>query len=196
MPALTVSADVYSKIWAVRQPGEETEEQILRRLLNLGQAPLPAMPPAAEADGFIDATYGVHFAEGFEIFRTYKGRAYAARVKRGRWQLDADGRSYDSLNQLSQAVIDGNENAWMFWFTRGPGGGRQKIADLRDPTLVQRRPRRQPKPAGTAPRRPPTTAASQRPAPATMSRPVPAVEAPAAPQTQGGGMPWEPAKRH
>ena len=161
MYRLDVSADVFSKIWALREEGEETEDHILRRLLDCPKAPDVAVPGAGDADvpgavpgtlpppgtekdaaGFVDATYGLHFPEGFRISRVYKGRPYAARVHRGRWLLDSDGRTYDSFNRLSQAVIDGNENAWMFWRFPGPGGRLVKIAELRDPALVQKRPRR------------------------------------------------------
>ena len=167
---------------------------------------------------FIDATYGVRFADGDEIFRTYKGRPYAARVVHGRWLLDDDARPYDSLNQLSQAVIDGNENAWMFWFIRRPDGTGKRIAELRDPALVQKRPRRkrrrgwvaQPEatPPGEAPKEAPSPAALATPsvsqaafqaAPSrkppstpqstTPARPGPGVQ----PQTPGGGKAWEPA---
>ena len=156
MHRLNVSRDVLSGIRAHRQGGDETEDQVLRRLLNLLAA--PTMPEPGDETGsprfrpgFRDATYGILFPEGFEISRTYKGRPYAARVVRGRWRLDADGRAYDSLNQLSQAVIDGNENAWMFCFYQPPDGARRRIAELRDPALVQRRPRRKSRRPSPAP---------------------------------------------
>jgi len=175
MPNLNLSAAVFAEIWARRAAGEETEDRILRRILGM-PAEAPATPPSASAspDGFVDATYGVRFAEGFEISRLYKGRSYAARVRDGRWLLDADGRAYDSLNQLSQAVIDGNENAWMFWFYRTASGERRRIAGLRDPALVQKRPRRKrPRPVLSGPGAPPEPAARAGP-------PTPATK------------PWEP----
>ena len=169
----------------------------------------------------MDTTYGILFPEGFEISRTYKGRPYAARVVRGRWLLDVDGRVYDSLNQLSQAVIDGNENAWMFWFYQAPDGARRRIAELRDPALVRRRPRRKrrrhfsspapspaPVPAFAPP--PPTVTAKtaspakpRRRAPLADSAPPLAVpvgppgelaDRPASsrPRPSAGGMAWEP----
>ena len=94
---------------------------------------------------FIDTTYGIRFPEGFQISRTYKGRPFAARVVRGSWVLQGGNETagrFVSLNQLSQAVIDGNENAWMFWFYQTADRDFRRIAELRDPALVQRRPRR------------------------------------------------------
>ncbi len=222
MHRLNVSRDVLSGIRAHRQGSDETEDQVLRRLLNLPAA--PTMPePGDETGGprsrpgFRDATYGILFPEGFEISRTYKGRPFGAHVSGGRWLLDADGRLYDSFNQLSQAVIDGNENAWMFWFYQGPDGGRRRIAELRDPATVQKRPlrNRQREPAPhlhqaipkTLPETIPQTiskAARQEsisgngaaPTAPRTSRPSPPELAhPSPPVVQGGGMAWEPAPK-
>ena len=214
MHRLNVSRDVLSGIRARRQGGEETEDQVLRRLLDLPPAPTTPEPGHETGGpgfrpGFQDATYGIHFPEGFEISRTYKGRPFGARVSGGRWLLDADGRLYDSFNQLSQAVIDGNENAWMFWFYRGPDGGRRRIAELRDPAMVQKRPRRnrRPGPASPLPQALsqavpeaarqenilPNGAASAVP---RASRPSPpALAHPSPPGSQGGGMAWEPTPK-
>ena len=231
MHRFNVSAKVFSRLWALRRDGEQTEDQILRRVLD---CPPEAAASGARTDGlapgsdhgpdnvsggdFIDATYGVRFAEGDEIFRTYKGRPYSARVVRGRWLLDGDARPYDSLNQLSQAVIDGNENAWMFWFTRRPDGTEKRIAELRDPALVQKRPRRKRRRGwmaepeattpGEAPREAPSPAAlttpsvSQAAFQAAPSRKSPSLSTPPArpgpgaqPRTPGGGKAWEPAPK-
>lgn len=172
MDRLDVSLDVLGKIRGLCRKTGETEDQLLRRLLE--SFVRTHIADNAE-DGFTDATYAIHFPAGCEIFRTYKGRLFSARVVEGRWMLDFDGRSYDSLNQLSQGVIDGNENAWNFWFTRGPDGISQRIAELRDPALVQKRPRRR-------------TGAPKSP-PARLHHPAINRAASTAP-----GMPWEPRK--
>jgi len=236
MHRFNVSAEVFSKLWAWRRDGEQTEDQILRRLLDCppeataggartgGSAPGPHQGPHQGPDNvsggdFIDATYGIRFAEGDEIFRTYKGRPYSARVVGGRWLLDGDAgphaHPYDSLNQLSQAVIDGNENTWMFWFIRRPDGTGMRIAELRDPALVQKRPRRKrrrewvarpeaPSP-GEAPREFPSAATLVTPlATPSVSRAAfqaaPSRKPPSTPPSTtpgrpgpGGGKAWEPA---
>jgi len=171
MDRVDISQDVLVKIRELCRESGETEDQVLRRLLEIA----PPCPDNA-GNGFTDATYAIHFPEGFDIFRIYKGRLFSARVVRGRWMLDADGRSYDSLNQLSQGVIDGNENAWNFWFCQGPDGGSQRIAELRDPALVQKRPRRR----------------------RTVPHKIPPARLPHASMSQAAstapGMPWEPHK--
>ncbi len=206
MHRFDVSAEVFSKLWALRRDAEQTEDEILRRLLDgppgtaAGLASVSVSAPDDVSGGdFIDATYGVRFAEGDEIFRTYKGRRCSARVVRGRWLLDGGARSYDSLNQLSQAVIDGNENAWMFWFTRRPDGTEKRIAELRDPALVKKRPRRKRRrewvDEPVAVPVPEPEAVSRVAVKAEPSRKPPQPPSPTStpPAEPGGGRAWEPA---
>ena len=194
MDRLDLSRNVRARLSELSRPGGETEDRLLRRLLGLAgeDSGGGSATPKTGGSGFEDATYGILFPEDFEISRTYKGRPYAARVVRGRWWLDADGRAYDSLNLLSQAVIDGNENAWMFWFFQTPDGARRRIAELRDPALVQRRPRRKrrrhspssapaPMPATPPPVKAKTVSpAKPRPAP-SLADPAPTLGVPAGP---------------
>jgi len=210
MPKLIVSHEVVFKIRALRRNNEESEDWILARLLGT-DAGAPAKP-GTPAGGFYDATYGLLFPEGMEIFRVYKGRRYSARVTGERWVLDApgdaNGRAYASLNQLSQGVIDGNENAWMFWFCQGPDGAPQRIAELRDPAMVQKRPRRTRRapiagysPQARVPTFVPPAKSSPRPALAVPTSPSVAsgdlsdFPASAQPLPSVGGMPWEPATK-
>ena len=221
MDQLDLSRDVRARLSELSRRNGETEDRLLRRLLGLaGKDPGGgSVPPINAGSGFKDTTYAILFPEGFEISRTYKGRPYAARVVRGRWRLDADGRAYDSLNQLSQAVIDGNENAWMFWFYQAPDGDRRRIAELRDPAIVQRRPRRKSRrpspasaPAQVSATPPPVTAKTAFPAnprsrppladpapplgvPVGPPRELADVGASSRPRPSAGGMAWEPASK-
>ena len=136
MREISVSIDVYARIWALREPGEATEDQILKRVL-FSYSTAPALP---EQNGFIDSRYGVVFPEGFSITRVSKGRERRAEVKGGKWWLD--GVSYNSLNELSRAVTTSPENAWKSWYFLDEAGRRQLIDILRDQsTVVQRTPR-------------------------------------------------------
>jgi hypothetical protein len=205
MHRLAISDEVFLKLRSLRQSGGQSEDQILRNLLNVKSLQGAGNPDDSvlnrAPEGFEDATYGIIFAEGFKIFRTYKGRPYTARVCGGRWRLDGDRVSHDSLNQLSQAVIDGNENAWMFWFFKAPDGTPRRIAELRDPELVQKRPRKKRPPRRgkaaetqapvpvSAEVEPATPVLSTTPFPASP-RPQPAPQR--EPQPGRGGKPWEP----
>ena len=51
--------------------------------------------------GVYDARNGVHFPEGFEIFRNYKRREYKATARRGFWVREDTGERYSTLNRLN-----------------------------------------------------------------------------------------------
>ncbi|MBI2585871.1 MAG: hypothetical protein HYW28_08375 [Rhodospirillales bacterium] len=190
-PSLDVSPEVLERLRALGREGIRSADQVLRLLLGLPEAtPAGGASDAApkSEQAFEDTTYGVRFPEGFEIFRTYKGRPYRARAEGGRWRLDADGRAYDSLNQLSQAVIDGNENAWMFWLFRGPDGRPRRIAELRDPAQVQRRPRRRRASIIATPARSLSIPAQPEP----VASPTPVMSPAPMPTTTPAGMAWQP----
>lgn len=139
MREIKVSTDVFAKIWALRASGEDTEDQILKRVLS---NPAPSRhaktrlrnPP----EGFWDRRHGVHFPEGFEIFRIYKGQKFSAFARGGLWELP-DGRKLGSLNELSRTVISGIENAWANWNYRDEAGIARKVSELRNPSEVSKR---------------------------------------------------------
>ena len=99
MRSITVSTEVFAALWAARQPGEENEDDILRRLLGGKKPTKRKNGSAGDGTGFHDRRYDVRFPEGFEIFRTYLGKTYRARATGGSWLLLNDGRRYVSLNE-------------------------------------------------------------------------------------------------
>ena len=140
MRTISVSTDVFAKIWSLRQAGEETENAILRRKLGCSEASTEEeeiQPPRIL--GFYDRRFNVHFEEGFEVFRSYLGTDYKARATGGHWVLLDDGSSHGSLNELSRAIGANIENAWVNWFYLGPDGKRRAVSDLRDPSKITRR---------------------------------------------------------
>jgi len=54
--------------------------------------------------------------EGFEIFRTYKGKRIRAQARDGKWVVPETGDAYASLNLLSHAITGNNENTWRNWY--------------------------------------------------------------------------------
>src|SRR5690349_20279712 len=113
MRSIPISTDLYAAIWGARRPGEETEEEILRRILNV-PATQPTRPsaPSPTKVGFSDPRFGIELPEGFEIFRVYKGTEFRAKAVDGKWLLMNTGNMYPSLNQLSRATSGNVENAW------------------------------------------------------------------------------------
>jgi hypothetical protein len=198
MHQIMVSDEIMDRLRSLCLNGGQSKDYVLRSLLGCSSKATP------DGNGdFIDATYGIRFAEGMRIFRTYKGRPYSAQVSNGRWVLEGVAGTFNSFNQLSQAFIDGNENAWMFWFYQSPGGEHRRIAELRDPDQVQRRPRRNrakehTRKSAAPPPQPHHQILPQEAAPAPLA-PPPATGPLAAPGTTtiptrtGGSKPWEPA---
>jgi hypothetical protein len=134
--SVLVSTEVFAAVWANRLAGEETEEDILRRLLGLpsiGSSAQPANAVSPDAAGGVhDARNGIHFPEGFEIFRTYKRREYVAQARGGAWFRPDNGKSYPTLNQLNASIAAGAENVWNGnWKYRATDGAVRSIADLR-----------------------------------------------------------------
>nr|CAD6602918.1 hypothetical protein RTCK_01238 [Rhizobium sp. TCK] len=134
MREVLVSIDVYAAIWAARQPGEENEDQVLRRLLRVRQSE-PKVDNSVKGQlpkiGFRDARYEVEMPENFEIFRVYKGTEYRARAIDGEFELLNTRKRYASLNKLSRAVTGNIENAWRNWYFTGKDGNRYLIEGLR-----------------------------------------------------------------
>jgi hypothetical protein len=82
MRTISVSTNVFARIWACREEGEESEDAILDRLLPGKSDERDSLPPhsAPNIGGHTEPRYGVHFPGGFEIFRTYLGKEYRARA--------------------------------------------------------------------------------------------------------------------
>lgn len=129
MKTIGVSTAVFAAIWSIRQEGEETEDAILRRILKVDPSKAEAYQTAVL--GFRDERSGVDFPEGFEIFRTYKGREFRAKATHGRWLLINDSSTHSSLHKLSSAVVSGNENSWQNWKYRRHDGTDGLIDRLR-----------------------------------------------------------------
>ena len=135
---IVVSIDVFASLWASREPGEDSENAILERLLGLPKGPpLPASMVVAQRvaqsgpddGGIYNRMFDVHFPPGFEVFRTYKGKEYRAVVQAGRWVMGA--QTYQSLFALSVAIVDSQENPWMHWKYRDSQGRVATIINLR-----------------------------------------------------------------
>ena len=129
---IQISTDVYAAIWSARKAGENSEEEILRRVFNVAPAAVQATPSKPAKIGFSDPRFGIALPEGFEIFRTYKGTEYRAKAVDGKWLLLKTGASYPSLNQLSRAVSGNVENAWSNWYYVDNNGKRELVTKLRN----------------------------------------------------------------
>ena len=146
MRTIQVSMDTFAAIWADRRAGENSEDAIISRKFNVEAAPPDAQDAVSSADrrpspsgiGYYDRRFGVGFAEGFEIFRHYKGTDYSAKATSDAWLLMNTGDLYGSLNRLSKA-IGAHEDTWHGWRYRDEDGKVHPIRELRDESKITRR---------------------------------------------------------
>lgn len=138
MRSISVTTEVFSKIWSSRRSGEDTENDILSRLLNasVDYEPDQCRPEVKTAGrvkvlGFHDDRFDFHADEGFEIFRVYKGKSYLACASKCEWILGETGEAFRSLNELSSAIGALRENAWNGWLYRDAQGLSKPVGELR-----------------------------------------------------------------
>src|SRR5262249_49237105 len=116
---------------------ETSEDMILARHLNV---PTAKTLSTERPTGFRDVRYGVEVAEGFEIFRTFRGTDYRAKATGGKWLLMSTGDTRASLNELSRAIGANRANGSGHWVYSDAQGVRIAINTLRDESKsVQRR---------------------------------------------------------
>ena len=116
MRTITVSTDVFAAIWAQRQESEESEDAILRRLLDCptvdAQNKDSETRRGSGRNGVYDARNDVYFPQGLEVFRTYKGKHYSAFAEDGKWRRVDTGERFLTLNRLNASIVGGAENVW------------------------------------------------------------------------------------
>lgn len=145
MRDIQVSTDVFARIWSLRARSENTEDEILRRVLWQSCEPATSTSlntptrPITHGAGIYDRRFKVTFPEGFSIERTYLGRQYFAVVRNGAWTIEGVGTGYTRLNELSNAIGTKTENAWANWFYRDETGQRYPASNLRDPETISRK---------------------------------------------------------
>lgn len=111
---IPVSTDVFAAIWASRHEGEDSEDDILRRILGVAESKRDRQPSQTlqGSGGVLDRRNNVQFPQGFEIFRTYKRKEYRAVAQDGNWLRLDTGELYPTLNQLNTSIATGTENVW------------------------------------------------------------------------------------
>lgn len=144
MRTITVSTPTFAAIWAIREAGEQTEDEILRRVLKVTEdAPAELVAPTKLINpgngGFFAKRYNVHFPEGFEIHRTFKGKDYKAVATNGSWTLVGTEERFKNLADLSYGIGTKIENVWKNWLFTDSDGTEKQISDLRDPSTISTR---------------------------------------------------------
>lgn len=139
MRALSVTTDVFAAIWSDRQPGEETENDILARKFGVKLHAATSKRDIQVSFGWQDPKYGVQLPVDFEIWKVFKNKKYTARAVQGSWISAHDGNGYPTLNDLSIAIGAGGENAWHGWWCRHPQTGAEcRVSELRDQSTIRK----------------------------------------------------------
>lgn len=147
MKQISVSNKVFGLIWSRATETDESEDDILLRLLSRAASPPPAaaatvtrVPPTGAGSGVYDARSGLHFPQGFTIFRTYKGQDYKAAAIDGAWHLEGHLQPYVTLSALSSAIGAKTENAWLGWRFMANDGQAKFVAVLREGEQMPKHP--------------------------------------------------------
>ena len=118
---IEVDFDVYKALTARRETEATTYNDVLRRLLNLGQAPTqPVTNPSAAASSDDWFTKGVRFPAGTDFRAKYKGELHFGRVESG--HLVVNGQTSQSPSEAAALITRNNVNGWDFWECRLPDG--------------------------------------------------------------------------
>ncbi|MEE9375058.1 MAG: hypothetical protein V3V04_01850 [Rhizobiaceae bacterium] len=114
MREINISTEVFAAIWANRDDGEESENEILQRLLlpNTSINKTKTVNSSITTNGVHDHRNGVHFPEGMQIHRDYKGQKYTAIANSGQWLRQDTQQKFSTLNQLNTSIAAGVENVW------------------------------------------------------------------------------------
>jgi hypothetical protein len=141
MKSINVSIDVFARIWSLHQDGEQSEDDILRRVLGTltNASASKTLKRTLPVGGLRDVRHNVEFPEGFEVFRTYLGTEYRAKVIGGSWLLDGRNQPCTSLSELSKLIGAKTENAWINWYYFDDSGRRNPVSKLRSEDSISKR---------------------------------------------------------
>lgn len=130
MTTIEVDFDVYKELTVRRQSESDTYNDVIRRLLKLGEAPVPKLNAARKGAYF----KGVLFPEGTLFRATYKGRTYTAEIKDGNW-VGEDNERRASPSEAAVKITCNSVNGWRFWQCKRPGDLGWQVMDRLRPEL-------------------------------------------------------------
>lgn len=111
--SIEIDLDIYKLIQAERKSFDETDNEILRRLLKLRPREVSDLE-----EGGLHIGYGVFLPNGTLLKRKYKGVLYEAPVKEGK--IWVKGKSFTSPSGAAVEVTGSAVNGWQFWAVQRP----------------------------------------------------------------------------
>ncbi len=144
MQSIEIDFEVFKALTARRTGESDSPNDVLRRLLGLGQgsvirrhidfgqirAPGQSAAPAAQT-GKNDWFYkGIRFPAGTDFRARYRGQLHHAKVDAG--ALTLNGKRVQSPSDAAREITGNNVNGWRFWQCRLPGeAGWRRLDSLR-----------------------------------------------------------------
>lgn len=116
MATISVDFEVFKALTNLRMSEEQTENEVLRKLLNLPTA-ASAAQPASDEPAWV--CKGVSFPAGTKLRAAFKGKEYFGEVKNGAFLLD--GVEHTSPSSAAYSVTQSPVNGWTFWQCLRPG---------------------------------------------------------------------------
>jgi hypothetical protein len=118
MTSVEIDLDIYKLIQGYRQSFEETDNDILRRLLNLPDIEAKAKEPENQQEEGINLRHRVFLPKGTLLRSRYKGKEYEGEVKYNKiWVL---GKGYNGPSPAAGAITSTSVNGWRFWEVKWP----------------------------------------------------------------------------
>lgn len=121
MVALDVDFDVYKALTNLRATEEVTYNDVLRRLLDIKNAPTKTVQQSTKGWSW----KGLTLPNGTELRATHKGKVRTAKIENDSWEQE--GQVYTSPTAAAFAITNYGINGWWFWQVKRPS----------DPTWVQ-----------------------------------------------------------
>jgi len=122
MRSIDIDFEVHKLLEANRNSFSELPNDVLRRLLGIGETPLKVVQP----EGKPYVYEGVQLPHGTEAIFTYNNVQYKARIEDGFW-ITEDGARHKSPSGAASALAvtkSGSKtklDGWSYWYVRKPG---------------------------------------------------------------------------
>jgi SeqA protein N-terminal domain len=126
MRSIEIDFDVHKRIEIARQAFEESPNDVLRRLLEIGGLP-DAPPNVAPPQGLVGKAWfgkGVELPHGTQLRMDYNGKVHTGLIDNGIWKVEGteSGSPSDAAGSVARTKDGGKPslNGWNYWQVKRP----------------------------------------------------------------------------
>jgi len=123
---IDIDIDVHKRIEIARESFSQTDNAVLRRLLNIDREMKPPETAPPEQGGRPWSGKGVILPHGTQLRMEYNGRSHSGEIIDGQWHVE--GGIYGSPSAAAVGVAKNKTGApissldgWLYWFAKMPG---------------------------------------------------------------------------